>query len=121
MITHIRIQNFRSFMEAEVDLQPFSLVVGANGSGKSNLLKFFAAISSEVGAANEAGEMTGQDIARHKGLFALKHGWVQHQNGADQVATFAVTLDNREVAGSKEVGSKHLLARGPLLPWQGKP
>lgn len=39
MITHIKIQNFRSFLEAEVELQPFSLVVGANGSGKSNLLR----------------------------------------------------------------------------------
>ncbi|MES2705931.1 MAG: AAA family ATPase [Verrucomicrobiota bacterium] len=42
MITHIKIQNFRSFVEAEVDLQPFSLVVGANGSGKTNLLRFFS-------------------------------------------------------------------------------
>lgn len=31
-------------MDAEVDLQPFSLVVGANGSGKSNFLKFFSLI-----------------------------------------------------------------------------
>lgn len=40
MITHIQIQNFRSFIIAEVQLQPFSLVVGANGSGKTNLLRF---------------------------------------------------------------------------------
>ena len=47
MITHFRIQNFRSFLDAEVDLQPFSLVVGANGSGKSNLLKFFALVGGK--------------------------------------------------------------------------
>lgn len=40
MITRIKIQNFRSFVETEVDLQPFSLVVGANGAGKTNLLRF---------------------------------------------------------------------------------
>lgn len=39
MITHIHIQNYRSFVDAEVDLQPFSLVIGANGAGKTNLLK----------------------------------------------------------------------------------
>jgi len=39
MITKLRIQNFRSFVDAEVKLRPFSLVVGANGSGKSNLLR----------------------------------------------------------------------------------
>jgi predicted ATPase len=38
MITHIHIQNYRSFIDAAVDLQPFSLVIGANGAGKSNLL-----------------------------------------------------------------------------------
>jgi predicted ATPase len=46
MITHVRIQNFRSFVDAEVDLEPFSLVVGANGSGKSNLLRFLSISSS---------------------------------------------------------------------------
>lgn len=28
VITHIRVKNFRSFVEAEVKLKPFSLVVG---------------------------------------------------------------------------------------------
>ena len=46
MITHVRIQNFRSFLDASVDLQPFSLVLGANGSGKTNFLRFFAQIST---------------------------------------------------------------------------
>ena len=41
MITRIRIQNYRSFVDAEVGLRPFSLVLGANGSGKSNLLRAF--------------------------------------------------------------------------------
>jgi predicted ATPase len=45
MITHVRIQNFRSFLDAEVDLEPFSLVLGANGSGKTNLLRFFEVVS----------------------------------------------------------------------------
>lgn len=43
MITRVRIQNYRSFVDAEVKLRPFSLVVGANGSGKTNLLKAFVA------------------------------------------------------------------------------
>lgn len=45
MITRLRIQNYRSFVDAEVKLRPFSLVVGANGSGKSNLLKAIALTS----------------------------------------------------------------------------
>ncbi len=49
MITKIRIQNYRSFVDAEVTLRPFSLVVGANGSGKSNLLKFFVTAGEWAG------------------------------------------------------------------------
>lgn len=41
MITHIHLQNYRSFVDAEVDLAPFTLVLGANGAGKTNFLKAF--------------------------------------------------------------------------------
>jgi predicted ATPase len=42
MLTHIRLKNYRSFIDAEVDLAPFTLVVGANGAGKTNFLRAFA-------------------------------------------------------------------------------
>jgi predicted ATPase len=41
MITKIRLQNYRSFVDAEVALAPFTLVLGANGSGKTNFLRAF--------------------------------------------------------------------------------
>jgi predicted ATPase len=44
MITKISIQNYRSFLSAEVELRPFNLVIGPNGAGKSNLLRFFEEI-----------------------------------------------------------------------------
>ncbi len=37
MIKRIKIGNFRSFVKAEAEPQPFTLVIGANGAGKSNL------------------------------------------------------------------------------------
>lgn len=61
MITKIRIQNFRSFVDAEVKLRPFSLVVGANGSGKSNLLSAFSSASDNYSLVYE----------RNKGLIRL--------------------------------------------------
>ena len=33
-----RMKNFKSFADAEVKLAPVTVLVGANGSGKSNLL-----------------------------------------------------------------------------------
>lgn len=38
MLTSIRLKNFKSFADETVELSPFTLLVGANGSGKSNFL-----------------------------------------------------------------------------------
>jgi predicted ATPase len=45
-INHISLTNFRSFMAANCRLSPFTLVVGANNSGKTNFLRAFADYSS---------------------------------------------------------------------------
>lgn len=39
MLERIHIQNFRSLKDVSLDLQPINLLIGANNSGKSNLLK----------------------------------------------------------------------------------
>src|SRR4051812_7381807 len=41
MLTSVRLTNFKSFRESHVPLAPFTLIVGANGAGKSN---FFDAL-----------------------------------------------------------------------------
>jgi predicted ATPase len=40
-VTNIAIRNWRNFMEADVDLQDRTFIVGANASGKSNFLDIF--------------------------------------------------------------------------------
>jgi predicted ATPase len=40
-ITKIKVSNFKSFDELEVDLRPLNIVVGANAAGKSNFLEIF--------------------------------------------------------------------------------
>ncbi len=39
MITRVEIQNYRSIVNASIDLAPFTLLIGANGTGKSNFLQ----------------------------------------------------------------------------------
>lgn len=53
MLTHIKLTNFRSFAEAEVALSPVTLVIGANGSGKSNFLSAFAKLPPMEGAPRQ--------------------------------------------------------------------
>jgi predicted ATPase len=38
MLKHIKLINFKSFADEQVDLAKLTLLVGANASGKSNLL-----------------------------------------------------------------------------------
>lgn len=45
MITHVTIQNCKSIVNAAVTLSPFTLLIGANGSGKTNFLHILQAIS----------------------------------------------------------------------------
>lgn len=41
IITRLKIKNWRNFREAEVDFSPKTYLIGANASGKSNLLDVF--------------------------------------------------------------------------------
>ncbi|MFZ4575167.1 MAG: AAA family ATPase, partial [Phycisphaerales bacterium] len=38
MITRLTLKNFRVFEDASVELEPFTLIVGPNASGKSTVL-----------------------------------------------------------------------------------
>ena len=119
MITHVRIQNFRSFLDAEVELQPFSLIVGANGSGKSNLLRFFAAISGEVTASDANGTNFG-NIPGHRGPFMLlRDGWIKHQNGSQNTCGFQVAFGDTALTGSSAPQTGAILLSNQLS-WQGK-
>ena len=40
-ITKVKVSNFKSFDELEVELRPLNIVVGANASGKSNFVEVF--------------------------------------------------------------------------------
>ena len=41
MLKHISIKGFKSIRELDLDLSPINVLIGANGSGKSNFISFF--------------------------------------------------------------------------------
>jgi len=45
MIKKITIKNYKSIIDTSIHLSPFTLLIGANGTGKSNFLQFLKAIS----------------------------------------------------------------------------
>lgn len=89
MISHVHIKNYRSFVDANVDLQPFSLVVGANGSGKSNLLRFFEALCREA-----------KSVATGHGRGYAVREWRKHVNLQEAEAGFLIGFsDNVKFEG----------------------
>lgn len=74
-LEHVAITNYRSFADASVTLRPFTLLVGANGSGKTNFLRLFR----DLGRSKRSG-------------FSLDDGWhptdpgrlMPHLNGANE-------------------------------------
>lgn len=46
MLTRVEIKNYRSIYDASVPLSPFTLLIGANGTGKSNFLKLMKDVSA---------------------------------------------------------------------------
>lgn len=51
MITELRLQNWKSFLDAKLYIDPITVVIGTNASGKSNIfdaLKFLSALSSPI-------------------------------------------------------------------------
>ena len=46
LLTGLKIKNFKSIASAEIDFEPLTMLVGANASGKSNLINVFRFISN---------------------------------------------------------------------------
>ncbi|UQA62409.1 AAA family ATPase [Polyangium aurulentum] len=63
MLTSIELENFKSFRKATIPLGPFTLLVGTNASGKSNLrdaFRFLHGIGREYSLAEILGEKWGE-------------------------------------------------------------
>jgi len=66
-LTKIRLKGWKSIREVELDLGPLNVLIGANGSGKSNFISFFRLL-------HEMGEGRLQEhIARIGGAESVLH------------------------------------------------
>ena len=62
-IEQVRIQGFRSLADVTLNLGNLGVVIGANGSGKSNLIRFFDMLSWMLASSGRLGEF----VERHGG------------------------------------------------------
>jgi len=63
-LSHVDIKGFRNLNDVQVDLSPLTVLIGANGAGKSNFIRFFDLVNL---------------VARGEDL----ENWVVREGGAD--------------------------------------
>ena len=49
MLDRIKIEGYKSIKGLDLELQPINLLIGANGSGKSNFISFFRLVQNMIG------------------------------------------------------------------------
>lgn len=70
-ISHIKIKNYRNLQDFEMELKPFTLIIGENNSGKTNLLTALALIFSQDITAFR-NRVLEQDDINYKSIQAFK-------------------------------------------------
>lgn len=66
-LTRVQLRGFKSIRDASIDLGALTVLIGANGSGKSNLISFFRMLNEMMG------ERLQQFIATHGRAHSLLH------------------------------------------------
>jgi predicted ATPase len=65
MLTKLEICNYKSIYDATIELSPFTLLIGANGTGKSNLISLFRGISERIATITS--------VTRQKEIYSAKY------------------------------------------------
>ena len=68
MLTKLEIKNYKSICNATVELSPFTLLIGANGAGKTN----FISLLRDLHHLYEGFDHGGSGLKKHLGLFNEK-------------------------------------------------
>ncbi len=143
MLAHVRLVDFKGFVDEAVDLGPLTLVVGANAAGKSNLfdaLRFLSKLPTMPLGDILDGKGDGSDWPGIRGGFAevarfgcsafeLESCWHAAHNGGPRAAWHAIrcSSDGVQAAGieKERIGAapgdeiEEHLAAGALDPVMG--
>jgi len=108
MLTKIKLTNFKNFKEAELSLGPFTLLVGTNASGKSNLrdaFRFLHGISRGYMLAEIIGEKWVEGgVLQWRGIRGgTREAAFQNSSSFALEVEFRVPTESRRVDGSYRI------------------
>ena len=101
-IKRIKVRNFKSFADLDLDLQNFNVVIGANASGKSNFVEIFRFLrdARRHGLDNAVSMQGGSKHAQNLRL-AGKNTVIELEAGLSKGARMPVPRQNLYVVGGK--------------------
>lgn len=102
-LTKLELAGWKSIREASIPFGPLTVLIGANGSGKSNLLSFFKLLN----------EMIGERLQRHIGIQGGGDGLLYL--GARQTPRMSASLEFSTDAGISRYSMRLLHAAGDAL------
>ena len=109
MITRIEIDGFKSFVDFELELKPFLVLMGGNASGKSNLIDALTLLADSI----RFGEMLDAGLVANRGIPA--EFFHQYETGAraDSLRIAASTAESP--SGAMTTLTASLEANGQVL------
>ena len=99
MINSVHLENFKNFRDATLNLGPFTVIVGTNASGKSNLrdaFRFLNGVGRDYSLADIVGEKFVDGVLQWKGI----------RGGSREIATFGAKRFAIEVVSDSPFDSK---------------
>lgn len=101
-ITKLAIEGFKSIRKQEIELRPINVLIGANGSGKSNLLSFFRLLS-QMARGNfqlHVAQQGGADALLHFGSKTTRRieAAIEFRDGSYKLALEPTANDNLVIA-----------------------
>ena len=87
MLTNLKIKNYRSLKDFEVSFGPLNVLIGANGSGKSNILDVLRLVQEYT---------LGGRLEYKKTSFTSRRGFEQVMSGRQTDQSISFSLDWEE-------------------------
>jgi predicted ATPase len=96
MITSIEIENYKSIVKASIQLSPFTLLIGANGTGKSNFLQLLRQVSTSFGTTDKFEKHVNHQNANQRFVFK-NHLEKSHQIKNNHIPQIHEVIELRDI------------------------
>lgn len=110
MISQLQLKNFTAFTELAIDFSPgINIVIGENGTGKTQLLKAVLALSAPEARGEQADEQLARKLCRLYHPLSEQVGELRRRAGTRGDAQLSVTLASGRSISAKFNGSAEVV------------